>query len=132
MKRNYLCPKCSGVLNPNVKIILKTECQGRTALLLFSPQPGNYSVIAPVSFRLKKNDEVRFFCPLCACDLTSKRDPSMAEINFSTPDGQAGRVVFSRVYGHEETYFVTREEVRRYGRHAAREGINFWGAGPKA
>ena len=131
MKRNYHCPKCYGILNPNVKVILKTECNGRTALLLFSPQPGNYHVIAPESFPLKKNDEVRFSCPLCSRDLTSKRDKSMAEITFATPGGQGGRVVFSRVFGHHETYFVTKEEVRSFGRHADREGLNFWGAGPK-
>jgi hypothetical protein len=131
MKRNYHCPKCYGILNPNVKVILKTECGGRTALLLFSPQPGNYHVIAPESFPLKKNDEVRFLCPICSRDLTSKRDKSMAEITFSTPGGQSGRVVFSRTYGHHETYFVTQEEVRSFGRYADREGVNYWGAGPK-
>jgi len=131
MKRSYHCPKCYGVLNPNVKVILRTECRGRTALLLFSPQPGNYAVIAPESFSLKKNDEVTFSCPLCSRDLTSKRDKSMAEISFSTPGGQSGRVVFSRIYGHHETYFVTTEEVRSYGKHAARDGVNYWGAGPK-
>jgi hypothetical protein len=131
MKRNYHCPKCYGILNPNVKIILRTECGGRRALLLFSPQPGNYDVTAPESFRLKKGDEVRFSCPLCARDLTSRRDRSMAEINFATPGGHAGRVVFSRVYGHHETYFVTKEEVRSYGRHADHDGVNFWGVGPK-
>ncbi len=131
MKRNYHCPKCYGILNPNVKIILRTECGGRTALLLFSPQPGNYDVITPESFRLKKNDEVRFSCPLCARDLTSKRDRHMAEISFSTPGGQGGRVVFSRTFGHQETYFVTKEEVRSYGKHADGEGVNFWGAGAK-
>jgi hypothetical protein len=112
-----------------VKIVLRTECEGRKALLLFSPQPGNYRVITPESFRLKKNDEVRFSCPLCGRDLTSKRDKGMAEISFSTPGGHSGRVVFSRVYGHHETYFVTKEEVRSYGRHADRDGVNFWGAG---
>ncbi len=131
MKRDYLCPKCGGILNPNVKIILKTECAGRTALLLFSPQPGNYQVIAPASFHLKKDDEVRFSCPLCSRDLTSKRDPAMAEIDFRGPGDHHGRVVFSRVFGHQETYFVTKEEVRSYGRHADREGVNYWGAGPK-
>jgi len=131
MKRNYHCPKCYGILNPNVKIILKTECAGRTALLLFSPQPGNYHVIAPESFQLKRNDEVRFSCPLCSRDLTSKRDKQMAEITYSSQGGDSGRVVFSRVYGHHETYFVTKEEVRSFGKHAGRDGVNFWGAGPE-
>ena len=131
MKRNYHCPKCYGILNPNVKIILRTECAGRTALLLFSPQPGNYDVIVPESFRLNKGDEIRFSCPICARDLTSKRDRMMAEISFSSPGGQSGRVVFSRTFGQYETYFVTKEEVRSYGKHADTEGINFWGMGPK-
>jgi hypothetical protein len=131
MKRHYRCPKCYGILNPNVKIILKTECAGRTALLLFSPQPGNYHVTAPESFPLKKGDEVRFFCPLCSRDLTSKRDRMMAEISFSGAGGQSGRVVFSRVFGHYETYFVTTEEVRGYGKHTDRDRVNFWGVGPR-
>jgi hypothetical protein len=131
MKRNYHCPKCYGILNPNVKIILKAESGARKALLLFSPQPGNYHVIAPESFHLRKNEEVRFSCPLCSRDLTSKRDKAMAEISFSAPGGQTGRVVFSRVYGHQETYFVTKEEVRSYGRHADTQAVNYWGVGPK-
>lgn len=131
MKRNYHCPKCHGILNPNVKIVLKTEHAGRAALLLFSPQPGNYHVIVPESFPLKKNDEVRFFCPLCGRDLTSKRNRMMAELHFTTAGGQAGTAVFSRIFGHHETYFVTKEEVRPYGEHAVSRGLNFWGAGPK-
>ena len=131
MKRNYHCPKCYGILNPNVKIILRTEAGSRRALLLFSPQPGNYDVIAPESFHLRKGEEVRFSCPLCHRDLTSKRDKSMAEINFVTPGGHTGRAVFSRIYGHQETYFVTTEEVRSYGKHSDRDGVNFWGVGPK-
>lgn len=131
MTRSYLCPTCEGVLNPHTKIILKTEHAGRAALLLFSPQPGNYHVIVPESFRLKQGDEVRFSCPLCSGDLTSKRDPTMAEIRFASPNGSSGTVVFSRVVGHHETYFITKEEVKSYGEHAGREGINFWGAGPK-
>ena len=130
MKRSYYCPKCNGVLNPNVKIILKAERGKTAALLLFSPQPGNYHVIVPESFSLRKNEEVRFTCPLCSRDLTSRRDPAMAEIRFATPNGHAGRVIFSRAFGHEETYFVTKEEVRSYGRHAESDKVNYWGVGP--
>ncbi len=130
MKRDYHCPWCDGLLNPNVKIILKAERAGRAALVLFSPQPGNYHVIVPPSFPLKKKDEVRFSCPLCSRDLTSSRDPTKAQIRFVGPAGQSGVTVFSRVYGHHETYFVTKEEVRSYGEDAGPAGINYWGAGP--
>jgi hypothetical protein len=131
MKRNYHCPWCDGVLNPNVKLILKAERAGRAALVLFSPQPGNFQVIMPESFKLNKNDEVRFSCPLCGRDLTSNRDATKAQIRFAGPGAQSGVVIFSRVFGHHETYFVTNEEVRSYGEDAGPAGVNYWGAGPK-
>ncbi len=131
MKRNYHCPWCDGTLNPNVKIILKAERAGRAALILFSPQPGNFDVIMPESFKLKRRDEVKFSCPLCARDLTSKRDTTKAQISFIGPGAQSGVVIFSRIFGHHETYFVTKEEVRSYGENAGPAGINYWGEGPR-
>jgi hypothetical protein len=131
MKREYLCPHCNGRLSPSVKIILRAESRGQQALFLFSPRPGNYDVIIPHGFRLRKGEEVKFSCPICSHDLASSRDPDMVEIRFEAAGGCKGTVVFSREYGHHETYFVTKEEVRSYGEHAAQEGINFWGAGPK-
>jgi len=130
MKREYFCPHCDGRLNPNVKIILKAEHGSRRALFLFSPQPGNYQVIVPEGFRVRRGEEVKFSCPVCSHDLTSKRDKTKAEIRFIGTGGQEGSVVFSRAHGHHETYFVTREEVKRFGEHAAPEGMNFWGTGP--
>ncbi len=131
MKREYQCPHCEGKLNPNIKIILRAERRGRRALLLFSPQPGNYQVIVPEGFHLKSGEQVKFSCPICGHDLTTKRDAGMAAIRYAGPGGEGGSVVFSRAYGHHETYFVTREEIRSYGEHAAAEGMNFWGAGPR-
>lgn len=130
MKRVYVCPHCRGRLNPNVKIILKARRGARRGLFLFSPKPGNYGVIVPEGFGLREGEPVFFACPICDADLTSKRDRAMAEIRFVAQDGTEGRVVFSRSYGHHETYVVTAEEVRSYGEHAAAEGLNFWGAGP--
>jgi hypothetical protein len=118
------------MLNPNVKVILRAERKSHAALFLFSPQPGNYDVTVPSGFKLVKGERVKFSCPICSHDLTSARDRDMAEIDFVGPSGRSGTVVFSRQYGHHETYFVTREDVRPFGEHLAPEGVNFWGTGP--
>ena len=132
MKRSYVCPHCGGTLNPNVKIVLRAEHQGRRELILFSPQPGNYDVTIPETLQLRTKDRVRLSCPICAADLTSKRDENMAEIHFRTdPSGTEGTVVFSRTYGRHETYFVTSEEVKKFGEHAKDDAINFWGLAPQ-
>jgi len=130
MKREYLCPHCDGRLSPGVKIILRAERRGRHALFLFSPRPGNYSVIIPPGFIVQKGQSVRFSCPACARDLTSKRDASMAEIRFVGAHGESGTVAFSREHGHHETYFVTKEQVKSYGEDAVDDSVNFWGVGP--
>ncbi|MCE5245427.1 MAG: hypothetical protein ABFD84_00220 [Candidatus Polarisedimenticolia bacterium] len=131
MKRTYHCPHCDGLLNPNVKIILKAEAAAGPGLVLFSPRPGNYEAIVAEDLHIKKKETVRFSCPLCGKDLTSSRDRTMAEINFVSPSGQEGRVVFSRVFGHHETYFVTDEQVSGYGGHIGEDQLNFWGMGPR-
>ncbi len=129
MRRTYHCPHCRGLLNPNVKIILRAEFEGTRGLMLFSPQPGNYEAIIPPSFKLRKKATVRFSCPICAKDLTSARGRTWAEIRYATDAGNDGWVVFSRVYGHQATYFITDEEVRPYGKHSAEEALNYWGEG---
>ena len=131
MKRTYFCPHCEGNLNPNVKIVLRAAVGGQTGLFLFSPQPGNYDVIIPEGFRLKKKDIVAFSCPICNADLTSPRDKDLASIRFASTFGAEGTVAFAREYGRHATYFITRESVRAYGEHASAEKINFWGVGPR-
>ncbi len=130
MKRSYFCPHCDGCLNPNVKIVLRAELAGQKGLFLFSPRPGNYEVIVPEGFRLKRKDVVVFACPICSRELTSQRDKTLAEIHFASSSGAEGTVAFSRTYGVHATYFITRESVRCYGEHASAERVNFWGVGP--
>lgn len=129
MKRYYSCPHCDAILNPNVKIVLRAEASGHRALFLFSPQPGNYDVVIPEGFRLRREQTVRFACPVCARDLTSKRDPSLAEIACRWGSTQA-TVAFSQTFGHHATYFITTEQVRSFGEHAVQQDMNFWGEGP--
>ncbi len=130
-RRMFYCPHCEGHLNPNTKIILRAEYEKHKGLILFSPQPGNYDAIIPEHFKIKRKAMVRFGCPICGRELTSNRDRTMAEIGFTTETGAEGRVVFSRIYGHHATYFITDEEVRPFGEHIDATGVNFWGEGPE-
>ena len=129
MKRTYSCPHCDGDLNPGTKIILRGESGKQRGLFLFSPQPGDYHVVVPEGFKLKKKDRVDFSCPICSKSLSSKRDKSMAEIRFTMPGSNEGTVAFSKIYGQHATYFITAEHVKHYGAHRA-EAVNFFGEGP--
>ena len=132
MKRTYHCPHCRAQLNPNRKIILRAEVEGQRFLLLFSPTPGNYEVIIPDGVRVGEQQVVAFSCPVCGKDLSTARDPAMAEIAFKTAAGGSGRVIFAKQRGRHTTYFVTRERVASYGEHAeATEGVNYFGLGPE-
>ncbi len=130
MSRIYSCPHCHGVLNPNVKIILRAELSGQKALFLFSPRPGTYDVIVPPGFRMKRGDVVEFHCPLCNKSLRSTHDAKLAEIHLDEKGGRGATVAFARTYGVHATYFITSERVRTYGEHA-KATTNFWGEGDK-
>jgi hypothetical protein len=130
MKRVYRCPHCRAILNPGTKVVLRAQLGKEYGIFLFSPQPGNYDVIIPEGFSLKKGDSITFFCPACTADLTSSRDRALAEINVTTGSHLA-TVAFSKTYGQHATYFITHEEVKSYGEHALAAGVNFWGEGPE-
>lgn len=130
MKRTYFCPKCRATLNPSVKIILTMGRGKQRNLVLFSPQPGNYSLLLPGDVSLRHGQEISFYCPACGGSLESQADSHLAEIGFQFEDGTRGRVHFSRRYGEHATYFTTREWVRAYGENADAYGdANFFGAG---
>jgi hypothetical protein len=132
MKRFYYCLKCSTHLNPGTKIILTFVAKCGQGLILFSPQPGNYSVIVSEATRFRQGEVVQFCCPVCHADLTSSLNKNLAEIGFRFPEGPDGRVLFSRRYGEHATYFVTKEEARSYGENAqVYSQVNFFGEGPK-
>jgi hypothetical protein len=130
MKRHYFCLTCKATLNPDVKLILTMAKGRRRGLVLFSPQPGNYSIVVPGDVTLHRGDEVEFFCPACGGSLRSAANPHLAELGFRLEDGTKGHLHFSRKYGEHATYFVTKEKVRSYGENAEIYGAaNFFGAG---
>ncbi len=129
MKRNYFCPKCRAVLNPNVKIILAAYRTNKRGLVLLSPQPGNYQAIVSDELPLSAGDLVEFHCPVCSELLTANHDENLVGLAFRFTTGLQGKVFFSRRYGEHATYFVTDDDVQSYGEHVADSGLNYFGAG---
>ncbi len=130
MERTYYCPKCKATLNPNVKIILVLVNGPRRGLMLANQQPGNYEAILTDDLGVKEGDIVDFHCPVCMADLRADVDPNLAKIYFRDPDGTKGRVNFSRRFGEQATFLVTKEKIQSYGDNAeAYNNLNFFGAG---
>lgn len=131
MKRAYFCPSCGATLNPSAKVILTARKEQVEGLILLSPQPGNYQVIAADELDLRPGDLLELRCPVCRHGLISPVNGNLAEIGFRMTNGAEGRVRFSRRFGEHATFFVTREEIRSYGEHAdVYSALNFFGSGP--
>lgn len=129
MKRQYRCPHCDATLNPNVKVVLTAVNRGKRALMLLSPQPGNYDVLSVDDLDLREGDIVDYFCPICGASLTSNVNECLAEIDMVMEGGTRSRVDFSRKVGERATYVVTNESIQSYGEDVDRYPANFFGSG---
>jgi hypothetical protein len=130
MKRVYFCPFCNATLNPSVKVILTAIKNERGGMILLSPQPGNYEVIAAQELDLRPGDVLDLHCPVCSKSLVSRINEKLAEIGFRLTNGMDGRAHFSRRVGEHATFFITSEEVRSYGEDADQySSLNSFGAG---
>jgi len=128
MRKNYLCPHCRAVLNPNVKVVFVVESGDRRELMLLNARPGDYGFIADPGFPMVEGRAVVFRCPVCDADLASASAPEFAEILRVDDGGREVRVEFSRVYGRHATFIVDGREVTAFGEDAEDfEDLNFFG-----
>ncbi len=131
MKNKFVCPRCQGVLNPNVKILLIADMGKAKGLVLLSPQPGNYKYLCDSSLEkhLHPGETITFYCPLCHADLTSASDDSLAALELHVGSHPVRRVEFSRVFGTHATFIISEGEVDTYGEDAGDyDPLNFFGA----
>ena len=131
MKNVFTCPHCQTVLNPSIKILLVISYKKFKGMILLSPQPGNYKFICDksVETHLKPGAKIKFSCPVCTKDLTSRSNSQMAELMLTSPNREPRRVEFSRVYGKHATFIFDGEEIAHFGDDADDLGLgNFFGA----
>jgi uncharacterized protein YbaR (Trm112 family) len=120
MKMNdFLCPKCKGHLRVGDHIIFKVK-NGikQSALLLLSPQLGNYSSVKHPSFEFNQGEILEFYCPLCNGSLKSDIHQNLALILMKDETDKSLVVYFSQVAGEHSTYEIDGEAVRVAGENA--------------
>ena len=116
---DFLCPKCKGHLRVGDHIIFKVK-NGlkQSALLLLSPQLGNYSSVKHPSFEFDLGEILEFYCPLCNGSLKSDIHQNLALVLMKDETGKSFVVYFSQVAGEHSTYEIDGEAVHVAGENA--------------
>ena len=118
MKWTYSCPHCKAMLNPQDAIILVAEFEGRTWLVGFHPEPGEYEVFVPPGVKIAMGERWSFRCPMCGADLMTDFSSDLCAIDIHTED-EDHRVFFSRIAGEYATFVVSAEGLRsKHGKDA--------------
>ena len=123
---HYHCPKCSRSLTKDKKVVLnfkRNEADEWNEIFL-NPEPGNYDFYTVPTTFFEKGEHVKFCCPKCNVDLTSKKDPKFVELKMKVNDFIDFEALFSSVYGDKRTYVITQDDVDVYG-DASYEDIPF-------
>jgi transcription initiation factor IIE alpha subunit len=116
---DFLCPKCKGHLRVGDHIIFKVKNNlKQSALMLLSPQIGNYSSVKHPSFEFNQGEVLEFYCPLCNASLKSDIHQNLALILMKDETRKGYAVYFSQVAGEHSTYETDGEAVRVTGENA--------------
>lgn len=118
---DFLCPKCRGHLRVGKHLIFKVRnSEKQFALLLLSPQIGNYSSLKHPSFGISKGEFLEFFCPLCNKTLKSDIHENLAHVIMDDQSGNCYDVYFSQISGEHSTYKIQGDAVHVAGEDAGR------------
>ncbi len=116
---DFVCPKCKGHLRVGDHIIFKVKnSEKNSALLLLSPQIGNYSSFKHPSFEFRKGEILDFFCPLCNGSLKSDIHKNLALVLMKDEEEKSYVVYFSQVAGEHSTYEVDGDAIHTAGEDA--------------
>jgi len=118
---DFLCPKCSGHLRVGDHVIFKVKNQRKqSALLLLSPQIGNYKSIKHPSFDIHTDEYLEFYCPLCNNQIISDIHKNLAHVILQDETGNCNDVYFSQIAGEHSTFATNGEAVHVEGEDAGR------------
>jgi hypothetical protein len=116
---DFLCPKCKEHLRVGENIIFKVKnSKKQSALLLLSPQVGNYTSHKHHTFEIQTGESLEYFCPLCNSSLISDIHKNLAHVLLQDQTGFSHDIYFSRVVGEHSTFETDGESVRIAGEDA--------------
>jgi hypothetical protein len=118
---DFLCPKCREHIRVGDNIVFKIKnSRKQTALLLLSPQIGNYTSIKHPSFEIQSGEFLEFYCPLCNAPLMSDIHKNLARLILQDETGKTTDVYFSQIVGEHSTFETDGESVRIAGEDAGK------------
>jgi len=118
---DFLCPKCGDHLRVGENLILKIKnVKKQNALLLLSPQVGNYSSIKHPDFVIRQGELLEFYCPLCNTSLKSDIHENLVHVIMKDENRNISDVYFSRISGEHSTYETKGELIHIEGEDAGR------------
>jgi len=118
---DFICPKCREHIRVGDNIIFKVKnSKKQSALLLLSPQIGNYTSVKHPSFEIQKDEYLEFFCPLCNVSLTSDIHKNLARLILTDESGKNTDVYFSQIVGEQSTFETDGESVHVAGADAGK------------
>lgn len=118
---DFLCPACNEHLRIGDQIIFKVRNNAKqNALLLLSPQIGNYTSIKHPSFDFEQGEFLEVFCPLCSISLKSDIHENLAHVVMVEDSGKKSDVYFSRIIGEHSTYKTDGDAVQVSGEDAGK------------
>jgi hypothetical protein len=118
---DFLCKKCGGHLRVGDHLIFKVKNQKKkSALILLSPQIGNYTSVKHPSFEIEPDEYLEFYCPLCNTPIISDIHPNLAHVIQQDEYGKMSDVYFSQVVGEHSTFETDGDSLRVAGEDAGR------------
>ena len=113
---DFLCPKCREHIRVGDNIIFKVKnSKKQSALLLLSPQIGNYTSVRHPSFEIQTGEYLEFYCPLCNASLMSDIHKNLARVIQHDETGKSNDVFFSQIAGEQSTFATNGESVHVTG-----------------
>lgn len=118
---DFLCPRCMGHIRVGNNIILMVRNNKKqSALLLLSPQIGNYTSMKHPSFKIETGEVLEVCCPICNTSLVSDIHKNLAHAILQDEAGNRNDIYFSRIFGEHSTFTTDGESVRVNGEDAGR------------
>ena len=118
MNRSYLCPKCRNHLKVGDNIVFVARwSNGTKALLLLSPEIGDYRTIHHPSVHIEEGQRLEFLCPICHANLTaSELNKNLARIIMIDEDDDSYDIVFSEIAGEKCTFKIGNNKIEQFGK----------------